>query len=272
MKGYDYQLVRYIHDMVTEEFVNVGIIFYVPEENFLKSRSTHKYKRISDFFGPFNGDFLIATLKQIDRSIDKASLKNYKDLIEITYSILPKNDSALQLSEVHKGISLDFEKTFESLYERHIGVFETTSKRKSRTDHDAWRSTYKKYFDQYGITKKLKEHTIKTNLDEIKFEYSYKNHIWHCFEPVSFDLLDTDSIKDKGYRWAGRITSLSASKEKFKLYFLTLPPSTTEAHELNSFIETLLKQSAHGKEQVEIVKEADAEEFAVRIKELTETN
>ena len=31
MKPYQYQVIRYTHDRVTGEFVNVGVVLYVPE-------------------------------------------------------------------------------------------------------------------------------------------------------------------------------------------------------------------------------------------------
>jgi hypothetical protein len=277
MKGYEYQLVRYIHDMVTEEFVNVGIVFYVSDENYLKSRSTRRYKRVSDFFGHISGDFLISSLKHIDKSVAKAALDpkvfiSHDSLDHITSAILPKNDSALQLSEIHKGITLDAQKTFESLYQRYIGVFETSAVRHTRSDDDAWRRTYKKYFDNYGITKKLKEHSIKTSIKEFKFEHSFKNHIWHCFEPVSFDLADKETITDKACRIAGKITSLTSTNEEFKLYFLTVQPDEKLSKSLNSSIEQLFKEAAHKKDQVEIINEENAENFAKKIKILVEGN
>jgi len=59
----------------------------------------------------------------------------------------------------------------------------------------------------------------KSKDDEIEFQHAWKNHEWHCIEPVSFDLLEADSIKDKAHRWLGQISSVQDSAEPFK----TLP-------------------------------------------------
>ena len=45
MKTYELQVLRYHHDIVTGEFVNVGIVLFNKEMKFLKGAVTHKYAR-----------------------------------------------------------------------------------------------------------------------------------------------------------------------------------------------------------------------------------
>ena len=42
MKPFEYQIVRYLHDRVTGEFVNVGIILFAPEERLLFSKTIQR--------------------------------------------------------------------------------------------------------------------------------------------------------------------------------------------------------------------------------------
>ena len=35
---YNYVIFRYIHDIVTEEFVNIGVVILVPSENYIESK------------------------------------------------------------------------------------------------------------------------------------------------------------------------------------------------------------------------------------------
>ncbi|MBK8521464.1 MAG: DUF3037 domain-containing protein [Chitinophagaceae bacterium] len=74
---YQFQIVRYIHDRITGEFVNVGIIVYMPESRFLKSRFINKFSRISQFFIDVNGHSLLGALKQFDKEINIVS-KDYQ--------------------------------------------------------------------------------------------------------------------------------------------------------------------------------------------------
>jgi len=66
MKKYQFQIVRYIHDRISGEFVNVGIIVYMPESRFLKSRFINKFSRISQLFVDVNGHSLLGALKHYD--------------------------------------------------------------------------------------------------------------------------------------------------------------------------------------------------------------
>ena len=47
------------------------------------------------------------------------------------------------------------------------------------------------------------------------------------YEPVSFDMVDGDSILDKANRWVGRATSLIDSAESFKIHLLLGQPEDT---------------------------------------------
>ena len=41
---------RYMHDVVTGEFVNIGVVLYVPEQRFLDARFTTSYERLNAAF------------------------------------------------------------------------------------------------------------------------------------------------------------------------------------------------------------------------------
>ncbi|HMP32054.1 MAG TPA: DUF3037 domain-containing protein, partial [Saprospiraceae bacterium] len=55
MKSYQYQIIKYVHDHFTGEFVNVGVVVYDPESKFFGCKLTKKYKRISNFFPSSDG-------------------------------------------------------------------------------------------------------------------------------------------------------------------------------------------------------------------------
>src|SRR6266404_2302575 len=55
-------------------------------------------------------------------------------------------------------------------------------------------------------------------LDEVEFEYAWKNEQWHCLKPLSFNLTAAESIREKAHRWLGQITSVKDTKETFKVY------------------------------------------------------
>lgn len=126
MKKFQYQIVRYVHDQITGEFANVGIVVFHPESKFLEGKFIKKYHRISQFFKNVNGDFLVSTLRNFNQElmIENRRLgelfSNHATLDSITSSILPKDDSALVCSPVFQGLDIDLSKATEDLFNRLV--------------------------------------------------------------------------------------------------------------------------------------------------------
>jgi hypothetical protein len=271
MKKYQYQIVSYIHDRVTSEFVNIGIVVFNPESSYLKSKFITKYGRISQFFNEINGHALLSTLKQIEKCIIKKAKEpiSSKNLEEITNSILAKNDGAITFSGIYYGVDVEFDAALEGLFERMINKYTDDHDKQIIDDHYVWKNVYKQYFDKYDITRRLKPHAIKTSHDDIKFDKAWKNEIWHCYEPVSFDLKQIDTIKNKIYKWSGILSELEKSNEEMHLYFLTRNPSIHKS--VIGFIDDTFLQRASKLIQVSLINESQAEEFALSVsKEITE--
>jgi hypothetical protein len=258
-------------DLYTGEFANLGVVLYCPELKFLECRVTSKYARLSDFFGDVQGTHLMATLRYFEKRISKvaeeifglfdAEFKNlgYDKIETITASILPNDDSALQLSEVVTGLDISPQNTIDYLFDRIIERYNNDSQLQ-HTDQYVWRNVYKVHFDKYGITKKLTKHLVTTDKDEIKFERAWKNGIWHCYQALSFDLKSEDSIKGKAYKWSGIIRALETAVEPINLYLLTTTPKDENAV-LRDFISTTL--AFEGSDlSVHIINENEADNFA----------
>ena len=50
MKNYQYQILRYYPDVVAEEFINVGIVFFIPEERKLISKIIENSSRLGALY------------------------------------------------------------------------------------------------------------------------------------------------------------------------------------------------------------------------------
>ncbi len=59
---------------------------------------------------------------------------------------------------------------------------------------------------------------------QYEFRFAWRNNLWHLYEPVLFDLIDPNSIREKAVRWYGRSAALSESSEDFKIHFLLGEP------------------------------------------------
>lgn len=277
MKKIQYQIVRYKHDSVTGEFVNVGIILFQPETGFLSSKFISKYSRITNFFTNVNGNYLVKTLKFFQKELVTKQdelhglFNDYKSIDDITKSILSKDNSALICSEILHAIDIDPINTLNDLYNRYIEKYFHEQDKEIKDDNFAWKKVYKKYFDKYEITNKLKSHTIKTDFDNIEFEKSWKNGVWNCFETLSFDLKKTESIKNKVYKWSGILNELENSKEEINLYFLTVLPSN-DKNDLTKFIEETLTKQNLKSIKVSMIKESEADKFVKSVKHKIENH
>ena len=121
------------------------------------------------------------------------------------------------------------------------------------------------YFDRAGLTDKLQKHVVKTKSDNFEFDKAWKNGIWHCYEPLSLELQTKDNIKDKVYRWAGKIQGIKQAEEKINLTLLTsLNPNYTD---LKPFIREYLTSDFQNID-VELVFEEEIPQAIQRITSL----
>jgi hypothetical protein len=126
------------------------------------------------------------------------------------------------------------------------------------------RSITKNHFEKYGLTKKLKKHSVKTHTDVIDFDKAWKNGSWHCYQSLSLDLKREESIKNKIYRWSGVLRQLESTNESLHLFFLTTTPKTD--HKIQSLIREALIVTGKTKVKVTLIKENEAEKFAAQVK------
>lgn len=263
---YQYQLLRYEHDLVTGEFANLGMVYFDAESGTLLWRfEDKKYGRLSQFFGDkVQGNYILSFLKGLSKSFKKIQEENprrFESIETLTASVLPPDDGGLRFSPAWQGRHFDHELNFNELYERIIGRYQEESI-KRQDDAYAWKNVYKQYFDRYGLTPKLRPHRVKTTTDAFDFQHTCKNGVWHCIQPLSFALKNEGSIKDKIYRWDGIARELLTAKEPMKIYLLSLLPDSAELTEL------LQKKLNIRDENVEVrvVGEQEANQVAMELK------
>lgn len=276
MKAYTFQILQYRHDIVTKEFANVGVVIYNPAEKQIRAQVLHKYARISDFFVNLDGKYLKEKLKEVEKAVsfiqrDMQELfaQKFEDktLAQITTQILPKDDGCFYFSEMNQRLDINIDAALEDIFARHVLKHFPEAKNYS-TDESVWKELYKQYFDKYDLTSKLTSHTVKTQDDEFEFERAWKNGIWNVYEPISFDLQDTQNIKNKVYKWAGKISELAHTTEQMNLYFLsTMPKNET----LQQFIKSKLA-SHEDSLKITIIAEQDIEQFITEQKRKIENH
>ncbi|MCD6019866.1 MAG: hypothetical protein K0S53_2987 [Bacteroidetes bacterium] len=267
---YQYQLIRYEHDQVTGEFVNVGLVLCSAGSKYLRCKVVSKYSRISNFFNQA-ADYssLHKTLRFIETTLNKKGAELNELFISnqgsvsintFTTQILPKDDNSLYFAEVNSGVDYNLDGAFDDIFSRLVDHYNIENTQKIISDNIVWSKYYKTYFDKYGVSAKLKPHKVKTSTDEFTFDKSWKNGSWHCFQALSLSLKKVDSIKNKLYKWSGILDNLENTTEHLHLYFLT---SDIEKHkDLKTFFENNITRHQTGNLQITLVTEKEAEKLA----------
>jgi Protein of unknown function (DUF3037) len=251
---YTYTTLRYVHDVTTGEFVNVGIAMFAPELGYASAKCRKTITRVKNTFPGLNAEAFKASMKYVESKFKEVQdeltqLKgqllltgNRKTALEIALSAIGKDDSSLQWSPMGSGSTNDPEVTLERLYKRMVAANDEVTASSHRQDGDVWRK-----FSSALQNRKLLDHfkpkIISVMDDEIKFDHAWKNGVWHCLAPVSFDLSSPASIKDKAHKWLGQLSSVSDTKDKFKVYFLVGEPSQSDLTDAAQSAVNILKKS-----------------------------
>ncbi len=264
---YSFSVVRYVHDVVGGEFVNVGVALYAPDVNFIDAKCTNKYGRLSKLFISVDGDQFRGLMSFLETQIDDARRKlegefqfsrKPRDILDILHRIVPKDDSSLQFSQPGAGLTADPDKILRELFERYVERYSEKKEYAARDDNEVWK-IFKQPLEQKRVTKYLQPHQIVTNDYEYEFEHAWKNKQWRVLEPLAFDLGNAHSIKVKAARCLGRAVDLQNAKEKFKLYMLLGRPLREELMPAYTKAENILNKIPIAKE---FVREDEAEDFA----------
>jgi hypothetical protein len=181
-------------------------------------------------------------------------------VMEIAQSILPADDSSLQWSSPGSGLAENLSQTLESLFNRLVMRYEERQHQERQSDEDVWRK-FRKNLESRHVLKHLQPKKIAVQDDEVEFQHSWKNGVWHCLEPVSLDLSSPDSIKEKAHRWLGQVTSVQKASEQFKVYMLLGEPQQESLRPAFEKAVSILRKLPV---ENEIVREEEAADFSER--------
>ncbi len=267
--AYTYTVLRYVHDTTTGEFMNVGVAIHAPEARYASAICRTTYSRLTKTFPGMDGEAFRGLMRFIQSCFEKMGdkLKNELPLdgkpssaLDLAHTILPADDSSLQWSPVGSGLTDDPSQTLEALFDRLVTRYDERPQAERRTNEDVWRK-YKRNLEVRHVLKHLQPKKITVQDDEVEFEHAWKNGVWHCLEPLSFDLSSPDSIKRKAHEWLGQIESVKNASEPFKLYLLLGEPQQDELRPAFDNAVSILNKVPVEKE---IVHEKEAGQFSER--------
>ena len=231
---YTFVVLRYRHDPVAGELLNVGVVVYAPESQFLGGRFRKAYGRLSKIYPDLDGSTLRHDLGRLEKEFERLAkketgnhlLSSSHDAAGLAFSVVGKDDGSLVWSEMGSGIATSPKATLDRLFERYVTQYDDASVIR-RTDAEIWRP-FRDRLSELSLASALQSKTISTSKDEVQFEHAWKNGKWHCFQPLSFDMASADSIQEKAARWVGHMVGLSKAADEFQPYFIVGGPSDRE--------------------------------------------
>jgi len=230
--AYTYSTLRYVHDVTTGEFVNVGVALYSRDARYASAICRNTFSRLSKTFPGMDGDVFKSLMRFIQSRFEEIGGNLRQELplnglpgsvLDLAHAVLPPDDSSLQWSPSGSGLTENPSQTLEALFERMVTRYDERPVLERRDDESVWRK-YKSSLEARQVLQYLQPKKISVQDDEVEFRHAWKNDVWHCLEPVSFDLGTADGIREKAHRWIGQLVSVKDAKDPFKVYFLLGEP------------------------------------------------
>lgn len=235
---YTYVILRYSHDPAAGEAINVGVVLHSRQENFLRAKMRHTVGRISRIYPDIDAEGFKSTMRMIERAINGRSSRalagngssqqiildfGNRDARGFAVDVIRDDDSSFVWGDVGSGLTTNPADTLAKLYSRFVGRYEEGG-RAHRDDDAVWRPVRDRLAAR-NLVNKLEPVTIQSAVDQIRFEHAWKNGAWHCYQPISFDLANADTIRDKARRWVGQLATLRDASVKFQTYFIVGGPA-----------------------------------------------
>lgn len=270
---FQFAVLRYIHDAFTGEFLNVGLAFYCQDPAFFRVRLLQKYRRITNAFPQADGEFYRRYITSLQSKFNALAEKVNSQqstfepwppgrVEELLLQVLPPDDSSIQFSEAQGGMTKDLEATFEDIYRRLIEAHLPLDEHESRNEAEVW-NVYREPLRNQNVIRLLLPHVIHTKKGDFEFDHAWKNGHWNAMQPLSFDLVQPKSIRNKALQYFGTNVVLRESKAINTLYYLLGAPRRDDKDVLKEYAKAkdLLGAREHAK-TIKLIEEDEAEDFA----------
>ena len=184
MIPYSFSVLRYIHDGVTAEFVNVGVAVYAGDASYLKAKCTIQYGRITRMFDRIDGDRFKQLVRYIEEEVTDLGEKLRQRALPfaergttihaLLKEVLPPDDSAIQFSPAGLGVTADLDATLGELYERYVERYFGEQEAPSRSNDEVWR-VFRRPLERRNVMAHLTPKKIVAPDYEYEFRAAWKN-------------------------------------------------------------------------------------------------
>ena len=124
MKPYQFSIVRYIHDISTGEFANVGVILYSADSRSLRFRIAGHTARLSRFFEGFDRWAYSHMARALEDDLTEAARAPQvaTSLESLLRRLLPPDAAGFQVSPVLGGVADDHEALLHQIFADLTGL------------------------------------------------------------------------------------------------------------------------------------------------------
>lgn len=266
-KPYSFVVLRYMHDVFTREFVNVGVLLHAPCGGFIGFEKLQSLERVKAMFPGVRSRplrellaFLAARAEEIRRMSSELLDRDRLSAETIAKSLLPPDDSALQWSGPGGGVTDDPQQTLRELFQRLVARHLKAHPPTRRVDADVWKP-FERELRQRNVLSRLQEKTLSVGELRHRFKTAWQppGSYLRLLQPLSFDLVDPSEIVEKAVHWDGLITQFRRVEPDFHIWLLIGQPG--DKRRTRAF-DQAYKTLAEGSQRRELVAEADAPRFA----------
>ena len=234
LKAFQYSLLKYCPSYALGEQVNVGIVFFFREDLELKFIFPTALSRLHSLFPNTDIRILKSYIKNINTKInvlakDKVLLE--KSILEevLKDKVLTPDSNSLYFDEIKTSKYTTIGQSLEYYYNSYFSVYHTQEKSLKHSDQ----YLIKQFSNKINTNKKfnaLFKRSVKVSNKrgiQTTFDFAWRNGHVNLIKPLSFDLIQKNSIQEKSVKWFGYVTQLEAraKAENLIFNFLVAKPS-----------------------------------------------
>ena len=186
---YSYVVLRYVHDIGTGEFINVGVVVSAPSVSFVGARFKLAYGRVKKAFPSIDAEVYRARMRRLQAMFDQIAEGDLSvrtaeaptsatPIEELVHSVIRVDDSSLQWSPAGSGLSRDLPATLATLYQRFVTKYDLEAASTPRKDVDVWKH-FRAELEKRNVLGYLEEKVIAVADDSVKFDHAWKNGSWN---------------------------------------------------------------------------------------------
>lgn len=229
---YSYVVLRYVADAGAGEGLNVGVVVYSQQRQFLRLQVDSRYERLSQTFAGFNGTSfrravanLLIVFRGAEKSFEKQPLfVNDRSFTDWLTALVPDTGASLSFTPPRHGLASDLDRELALLFDRMVESQKAQAdERPRRDDAQVWRGCAGKI--PLAVSTHITRKSFATSSVKMDFEHAVKNGRWHVIQPVSMDFKRADSMQRKASLWVGTVVGLREAEDLGSIIFLMGKPS-----------------------------------------------